>query len=506
MLKPCFASLCSVGLVLFSNAALADDVAVPKGAAAPPAPQASAAVALAAPPGGSVPLEDAPTPGAVPAGALEPVAGGLLADQVAVAAAGTSHEVRAKEADVLAAEHSAKQAWLSYFPRLSVAGTYTRLSPVEMPVLGVLPNGQPLSIPVFLNNTSLQGSLAVPLTDLFLRIPQAYASAKNAANAAKFNADAARLQTATEARATYYSWVRTRLQVVVATLALEQAKAHLGIVVAHASPADIARVESQVAALELVGEKTKNYVAVTEDRLRTIMHDTTGKRYELGENIKHALPPLPPADLPKLWEEAASQRLEVKALGELVESQRLQADAVKAGRLPRLDAIGNILTQNPNPRIFPQQDEFTTTWDLSLRLSWSPNDAAASHQGGSAVDARAAGFLAQRAALLDGLRSEVTATYTAVREADVAVGTTTRGLTFAEESYRIRNELFKVGRATSVELTDAEADLTRARIEAIGARIDQRIARARLLHALGRDVAGAEGASAEKKTARHHAP
>jgi outer membrane protein TolC len=94
---------------------------------------------------------------------------------------------------------------------------------------------------------------------------------------------------------------------------------------------------------------------------------------------------------------------------------------------------------------------------------------------------------------MDGLRSEVTATYTAVREADVAVGTTSRGLQAAEESYRIRNELFKVGRATSVELTDAEADLTRARIEAVGARIDQRIARARLEHALGRDVGKVDG-------------
>lgn len=89
----------------------------------------------------------------------------------------------------------------------------------------------------------------------------------------------------------------------------------------------------------------------------------------------------------------------------------------------------------------------------------------------------------------------MTATYTAVREADFGVSTSARGLQAAEESYRIRNALFRVGRATSVELLDAEGALTRARIEAVGARIEQRIARTRLAHALGRDVGKLDGAA-----------
>jgi outer membrane protein len=436
------------------------------------------------------PLEEAPLPGAVPKGALKAVPGGLVADQVASAAMKTSHEVRAKDADVAAAEAAAKQAWLNYFPRLSGAVTYTRLSPVTLPPIGALPDGTPITLPVFLNNTSFVGTLAVPLTDLLLRIPQAYASAKNATNAARYTAEAARLQIGTDARVTYYNWVRTRLQILVAQLALEQAKSHLAIVVAHESPADIARVESQVASMDLVVEKARNYAAILEDRLRTIMHDASGKPYELGENIGDELAPFPKTELSALWEEARANRLEVKALGEMVESNRQQARAAKAGAYPRLDAVGNVTAANPNQRIFPPVDEFRGTWDVSLRLSWSPNDMASSLQGGNAVDARQASFESQREALLDGLRSEVTATYTAVREADVAASTTTRGLKSAEESYRIRNALFKVGRATSVEMTDAEADLTRARVEAVGARIEQRIARAKLLHAVGRDVPG----------------
>jgi len=71
-------------------------------------------------------------------------------------------------------------------------------------------------------------------------------------------------------------------------------------------------------------------------------------------------------------------------------------------------------------------------------------------------------------------------------EARVAEQTTARGLAAAEESYRTRRLLFQNGRATTVELLDAETELTRARLEAIGARIDGRVAEVRLAYAVGR--------------------
>jgi len=76
----------------------------------------------------------------------------------------------------------------------------------------------------------------------------------------------------------------------------------------------------------------------------------------------------------------------------------------------------------------------------------------------------------------------------AVGEARAALVSTAQGLVAAEESYRVRRSLFQNGRATSVELTDAETDLTRARLEAINARVDLRIALVRREHATGRDV------------------
>jgi outer membrane protein len=66
--------------------------------------------------------------------------------------------------------------------------------------------------------------------------------------------------------------------------------------------------------------------------------------------------------------------------------------------------------------------------------------------------------------------------------------TSMKGLSASEEGYRVRRELLNADRATAVELVDAETDLTRARIAAINARVDLRVAIAQLRHALGQDA------------------
>lgn len=125
---------------------------------------------------------------------------------------------------------------------------------------------------------------------------------------------------------------------------------------------------------------------------------------------------------------------------------------------------------------------------MGAQLSITLNDVLASAPAASGAEARAAAIRAQRGALADGLKIEVVQAHQALGEARFAIDSTGRGLAAAEESYRVRRALFQNGRATSVELTDAETDLTRARLEEINARVDLRVAIVRLLHATGRDL------------------
>jgi outer membrane protein len=433
----------------------------------------------------------------------------LTADDVARRAQATSYEVRARADERAAAESAVDQTMAAYLPRLSGAARYTRLSDVKATSLGMLvvaPGAQPgstpdpsrmvavpLEFPTIPNQVAAQASLQVPLSDYLLRIPQAHAAASGNARSAALTEKAARLRTGTEARVAYYLWLRARMQVHIAEQAVEQAHGHLEDVkhaaeAETASTADVLRVESQVATAELLLTRVRNLVVVSETQLRTLMHDPSTEPYASTEDLLAPLEDAPEtAAAELLWSEAASQRLELRALDESAGAYRQQAKVALASGLPRLDAIGNAAYANPNPRIFPQDDHFRGTWDASVQLAWAPTDLPAAQAARRAAKARAAQLDDQRAALLDGIKLEVTQSAQALAEARAAIETARRGQRAAEESCRIRRVLFQNGRATSVELTDAETELTRARMELVGAQIDLRVAHARLVHALGRD-------------------
>lgn len=449
---------------------------------------------------------------AAPLDALSSLAarpGGLTADEVARRAAATSFEVRARGEELRAAAAGVDQALTAYFPRLSLSARYVRLSPIDAANLGSIvgvppntPNPVPpntplyatqLSFPVLLNNTTLQASLALPLSDHLLRLVQTHASAVRSRDAAKLNQLATRVRVATDGRLLFYSWVRARGQEVVAEQALAQVRAHLVDVTnlmgqGMVSRADMLRVDSQVAATELLLERSRNFVLILGGQIGVAMHDTAGRGYEIGEDILAPSPPLPRSNPEELARQAFAKRAELRALVATRDALSEQVKVMRAVALPRLDAFGDVAYANPNQRIFPLVDRFTPTWDVGLQLSWAPNDLALGLQAGQAAQARAEQVSAQLEAVKDGVRIELMQAEIAVREAELAAETTQRGLRSAEESYRVRRELFKNGRATSVELSDAEADLTRARLEAVNAHVDIRIARVKLEHAAGRDV------------------
>lgn len=482
----------------------------------------SALVALLAP--GAARAQDEPA-GKAPATAAEVEAeltrllgrpGGLTADEVARRARSTSPNLRAQRAQVAAAAAEQDRAAVGWFPRVTLTGRYTRLSPIDQPSLGPesgslvattagegpLPPGAPLigvpasafSFPVILDQYLLQANITVPISDYLLRTSQTVAAASHSRRSADLSERAARASVAANAKIAYWAWVRARLQQVVARQTADQAKAHLQAARAlaeadRASKADVLAAEAQLASAELLVERADSAAAVAEDRLRTQMHDPPGKPYEIGERVLGPLPPpTPRANLRALTAEAERRRLELRALEQTAWSLREQKKAARAASYPRLDAFGNAYYSNPNPRVIPQEEKWSATWDVGVQITWTPNDVLTTSAVTSALEARRAEVEAQKAELRDALRTEVFEAHQALREAEVTARTSERRLAAAEEAYRARAERFRYGRASFVELTDAETDLLRARLERIDARIGLRTAKVRLDHALGRDV------------------
>jgi outer membrane protein TolC len=473
----------SVGRLLGASLSLAASAAHAQQAAPPKLPVSDAMTTAPA-----TTDETAPLP--VPRELVRPVPGGLTSDRVGARAAATSWNAKASEETLRGAAARVDEAWASFLPRLSGLAKYTRLSPLTPTSFPV--GGGMVSFPVVLNNSLLQATVTVPISDYFLRIDQSYTAATHSEEAARWDVIAARAGSATNGKVTYYAWLAARAAVLVAVQNINDQKAHLRdsrnqFSVGSASKADVLRAETAVAAAELVVEQDKNLADLYEKQVRVAVHASDEEILEPGEDLDSPLAPVE-GNPKQLIVEAFAARPEIKSADANAASARQQAAAAKAGRYPSLSAFADGIFASPNPRVFPSSDTWFPTWDLGAQLTWSPNDVLVAN--GSVVDSesRAASIEANKYNVRDGIEVEVTQQWQAVRVADFSIDTSTRELASAEEAYRVQRELFNNGRGTSATLADAEKDLTSARFDLLNAKTQARVARVRLAHALGRDV------------------
>jgi len=309
--------------------------------------------------------------------------------------------------------------------------------------------------------------------------------------AAALDRKATELSVRIGARTLYYHWVRAKLQVDVAEQAVRQSEDHLrdaknAFETGRAPRADVLSSESQLARSELLRDRAIHLASFTEEQLRIAMRDSSQEPYRVGEKVLAEAAPANDEGLAALQRQALEARFEPRSLERGSASLKEQAKVADSGKLPRLDAVASILYANPNPNLLPLKDAFNATWLLGLQASWEINgigDARAARRG---LEARAAEIEARREAVRDAIRTEVASAWQSVLDAKAAIQSTAQSLTASEEAYRVRRELYQNGRASSLELTDAETDLTSARFAAIDAQIDTRIARLSLAQAIGK--------------------
>ncbi len=416
------------------------------------------------------------------------VKGGLTADVAAGRAAKASPSVRKSAASIDVSVATATAAELVRVPRISVSGTYTKLSPIDPVVFAP-------GVAIEFLDHSYKGEAQVQLaiSDYFTRYPKIVDGARLGIEAARSGKKASELGAAEDARLAYYEWVRANLQVLVARTQLGQVRATLGQVRALAqaqrlSKADLLRVESQEAQAEQVLDQLTQLANIREEQLRLLIGAGPDEKLAIGEDIRADLTAPAAQPLDALVKTAKRQRLEFHTLNTGIAAKEKQRDAEKAGQLPRLSAFASANYSRPNDRVFPQVDEFRFTWAAGLSLTWSFNDTLVAKANIDRYDAEARELRADREQLELGTRIEVLAAQQAVTLAQQALQTSKKGLAAAEESYRVRQALLAAERATAVELVDSQSELTRARITALNARIDLRVALAQLSHALGNDT------------------
>jgi TolC family type I secretion outer membrane protein len=183
---------------------------------------------------------------------------------------------------------------------------------------------------------------------------------------------------------------------------------------------------------------------------------------------------------------ALESRPEILSAKANLEAQELKLKAEKASFLPSLNAnagLGwnaqdNASITGPDWNTFP-------TWSIGASLSFPIYD-------GGAIRAAIAGAQAtvmQSKAQLDALTLTVTQQVQQyyLQEVDAHERIVATGLVIvqAEENLQLTQERYKAGLGTSVDLTDAEQTLSKARSDHVQALYDYRVAYANLLLAIG---------------------
>jgi outer membrane protein TolC len=475
-----------VGILLGLSASLTQTRAASAQPRPAPAPATTPTPAQPAPPvqPDMAATSTAPTP--VPDELLRVSPSGLTSDQVGTRAGQTSYSAKAAEENLRGAAARVDAAWAGFLPRLTATARYTRLSNFTPPSFGAF------TIPLVLNNYLLQATISVPISDYFLRIDQSYTAAIRAQDAYRYDAVAAKARAASDGKLAFYTWLRARGAIIVATQALNDQKTHLKdaqnqFAAGNANKADVLRAETSVAAAELTLERARNLAELAEKQVRFAIHAPEDERLSPGENLEAPLPALV-GNVKQFTNEALASRYEIKSIDANAASARKQASAQNAGRYPTVTAFGDAFYANPNPRRFPATEDWFATWDVGAQIVWSPNDYVLAKALSADADTRVSALEAQRMVTRDGIEIEVVQAYQGVKEADFSIDASRRELSSATEAHRVARELFNNGKATSTTLTDAETELTRARLDLLNGMVDARVARIRLEHALGRDT------------------
>jgi outer membrane protein TolC len=198
------------------------------------------------------------------------------------------------------------------------------------------------------------------------------------------------------------------------------------------------------------------------------------------------LDPVSPVDQPSAQAmDATGVRSERIAFTERQSAFRSAAAAAMAARRPQVAAIAGLEPARPNNRFVPRQDEWRTSWDLGVSVTWSlwdggraRADRAAAQAQAQAIGHRLKEFDARVAVDVQTRRLDIETAVASIAASDEAVAAAT-------EAHRVLQERYAAGVATSTEVLDAQVALLDATLERTKLQAGLRLSEARLRRALG---------------------
>jgi len=183
---------------------------------------------------------------------------------------------------------------------------------------------------------------------------------------------------------------------------------------------------------------------------------------------------------------ALKDRPERQALEQRAASADLLATAAAASGRPQIGVGGGYDYARPNPRIFPRKEDWRTSWDASVNVTWTLWDGG--RRAAETGEARAnAAALRTRVEDFDRqVTFEVRARSLELESSRRAVAAADDEIRAAGDAERVVGERYKAGVATPTDVLDAQVARLQAELDRARAIADVRLAEARLERAIGR--------------------
>ena len=186
-----------------------------------------------------------------------------------------------------------------------------------------------------------------------------------------------------------------------------------------------------------------------------------------------------------LVEQARGGRSERDALSLRADAARQSGVAAASALKPIVGAAAGFEESRPNQRIFPRVEEWRSSWEIGMSVSWQLFDGGKSKADRAAATAQALAIERRRDDFDAMLGVELRQRRLDVEAGKAALDASAEGVAAATEARRVVEERFKAGVSTSTDVLDAQTALLEAELQRTQLAAQLRLSEARLLRAVG---------------------
>ncbi len=414
-------------------------------------------------------------------------------DQCLQMAITQSHRLKQRKDEIRAAEYRHKQAIGRFLPKFSLSARYSRVSHVEPGIINIpLPEGMVVD-PVQLgeavdNQYSLRLLVEQPLFTGFA-LSSALQTSTHVEQMKRKRQYVEEAAVKIQVQETYFTLLKAEQMKEITQHSLANLEHHLQRVqnmyaAGRVTQLDVSRVQSRISAARVNLVQTTGAVDSARMALTTLIGVASTTDLQLKNVLdSEGLSRLPPGD--HLVEQAHSKRPEIGVARSAVAIAEERVDLEGAGLWPQIGMRFGYSYDRPNQRYFPPRDQFNGSWDLSFVLNWTIWDWGVTYYGMKAAEAEVLAASRAVAEVKEAVRLDAKRRLQQYRTEAEKIIAAKSGIASAKRAFDNAKVLFEAGRVTSLDLINAEFELTQAHYELIKARADARIAWAQVLKATG---------------------